>query len=918
MAAKSKYNYIEDNISQNYAPRQYSAPFTTQALPQLNFAQYAFQDPRFALGMLLGNAVGANILNRKQKEADQMLFRQDNPVSMPDNVPLYDTSSTPSLADGKTAAVGNAYTGFGANPSQVSDNFLANLQGVNGRLNYNTDTGAINYQTPTFLPSMYAANNLGNYYPTATDADGNMIGNISFADYLNNQSKAGQGQGLFDFNALQKMAADDAAKAAAKNPQATVAQSMGVLPTANVDVPSKSDSYIPAITGRLGNPINGSLSMSGFNLNSNDPNSKFYTWNLKSGGDVADASPATIPSAQTTVPGMIAPGNVDTRNGLPKVRVTEIDGKHYILPATGADGKALDENQTAYNFYETGNTLGVFDNQKDAKKYAEQINNDAGDKPVPAVHAMEAQPTDEAPIKDVQPIQPVDNQPIKPIDNQPIKEEPAPIQPVEGPIQPVDATTQANTQPTAQANTQAATQTPQANVTITPGQQASVSQPAITQAANQTDTGIFPNDPQKLMDRLFPGETQIDNPHYKELLDQYNKETDPTKKQALMDKLNNTPAYMLRSDNPYYMATKTLYDNEKDANKKKEWQAALDNLPRYNIRPFDQVEQSLETDMSGGHPKHIDAQKNESDFVHWAIQHDMPIDVVNSTLERYRPVWQAEEQQYNDYQTSALYPLYYQAAMNGQYDTAATIAQSMAQYNPQMSAQMLATLPNGLNYYATADAKNRAATAQQYKQANMGLQNKYTLGQIVTRGKIEDNQLDKRLKHDTWKTNVTITEKARENDNNNRTKIITSKYGPNGSSKGGSGGGSGDVKFSEAKGVIELHNKWVNDHKGDDDYQESNSPYYNAYQDAVKTINDHFGEGMLDPDDSQKGYSNAWHNATALLEQNEKMGNKYSMFEMEDIIKQKCGDWANHINQILADGGGKISFATYGLYPDYE
>lgn len=906
MAAKSKYNYIEDNISQNYAPRQYSAPFTTQALPQLNFAQYAFQDPRFALGMLLGNAVGANILNRKQKEADQMLFRQDNPVSMPDNVPLYDTSSTPTLADGKTAAVGNAYSGFGANPAQVSDNFLANLQGVNGRLNYNTDTGAINYQTPTFLPSMYAANNLGNYYPTATDADGNMIGNISFADYLNNQSKAGQGQGLFDFNVLQKMAADDAAKAAAKNPQATVARSMGVLPTANVDVPSKSNSYIPAITGRLGNPINGSLSMSGFNFNGNDPYSKFYSLNLKSGGDVADASPATIPSAQTSVPGMIAPGNVDTSNGLPKVRVTEIDGKHYILPATGADGKTLDENQTAYNFYETGNTFGVFDNQKDAKKYADQINKDAGDKPVPAVHAMEAQPTDEAPIKDVQPIQPVDNQPIKSIDNQPIKAEPAPIQPVEGPIQPVDAT--------AQANAQATTQTPQANVTITPGQQANVPQTTAAQA----DTGIFPNDPQKLMDRLFPGETQIDNPYYKDLLDQYNKETDPVKKQSLMDKLNNTPAYILRSDNPYYMATKTLYDNEKDANKKKEWQAALNNLPRYNIRPFDQVEQSLETDMNGGHPKHIDAQKNESDFVHWAIQHDMPIDVVNSTLERYRPVWQAEEQQYNDYQTSALYPLYYQAAMDGQYDTAATIAQSMAQYNPQLSAQMLATLPNGLNYYATADAKKRAATAQQYKQANMGLQNKYTLGQIVTRGEIEDNQLDKRLKHDTWKTNVTITEKARENDNNNRTKIITSKYGPNGSSKGGSGGGSGDVKFSEAKGVIELHNKWVNDHKGDDDYQESNSPYYNAYQDAVKTINDHFGEGMLDPDDHQKGYSNAWHNATALLEQNEKMGNKYSMFEMEDIIKQKCGDWADHINQILADGGGKISFATYGLHPDYE
>lgn len=797
MATKSKYNYIEDNISQNYAPRQYSAPFTTQALPQLNFAQYAFQDPRFALGMLIGNAVGANILNRKQKEADQQLWRQDNPVSMPDNVPLYDTSSTPTLADGKTAAVGNAYSGFGANPSQVSDNFLANLQGVNGRLNYNTDTGAINYQTPTFLPSMYAANNLGNYYPTATDADGNMIGNISFADYLNNQSKAGQGQGLFDFNALQKMAADDAAKAAAKNPQATVAQSMGVLPTANVDVPSKSDSYIPAITGRLGNPINGSLSMSGFNFNSNDPYSKFYSLNLKSGGDVADASPVTATSAQTTVPGMIAPGNVDTSNGLPKVRVTEIDGKHYILPATGADGKTLDENQTAYNFYETGNTLGVFDNKKDAKKYADQINKDAGDKPVPAVHAMEAQPTDEPPIKDVQPIQPVDNQPIKPVDNQPIKEGPAPIQPVEGPIQPVDATAPTDTQPTAQANTQAATQTPQANVTITPGRQAGAPQ---TTAA-QTDTGIFPNDPQKLMDRLFPGETQIDNPYYKDLLDQYNKETDPAKKQSLMDKLNNTPAYMLRSDNPYYMATKTLYDNEKDANKKKEWQAALNNLPRYNIRPFDQVEQSLETDMNGGHPKHINAQKNESDFVHWAIQHDMPIDVVNSTLERYRPVWQAEEQQYNDYQTSKLYPLYYQAAMNGQYDTAATIAQSMAQYNPQLSAQMLATLPNGLNYYATADAKDRAATAQQYKQANMGLQNKYTLGQIATRGKIEDAQLKERLEHDTWKTNKTIAEQAREADNkNNVTMAVAQMRSAN--------SGSNKISKGDQKIANHVENLW--------------------------------------------------------------------------------------------------------------
>jgi hypothetical protein len=130
--------------------------------------------------------------------------------------------------------------------------------------------------------------------------------------------------------------------------------------------------------------------------------------------------------------------------------------------------------------------------------------------------------------------------------------------------------------------------------------------------------------------------------------------------------------------------------------------------------------------------------------------------------------------------------------MNGQYDTAATIAQSMAQYNPQLSAQMLATLPNGLNYYATADAKERAGTAQQYKQANMGLQNKYTLGQIVTRGKIEDNQLKERLKFDKYKTDKEIAERARESDNNNSVKIALAKSSRSSPSGGGSGSGGGE------------------------------------------------------------------------------------------------------------------------------
>lgn len=820
--ATKKYNYIEDNISQNYAPRQYSAPFTTQALPQLNFAQYAFQDPRFALGMLIGNAVGANILNRKQKEADQMLFRQDNPVSMPDNVPLYDTGSTPTLADGKTAAVGNAYSGFGANPSQVSTDFLSNLQGVNGRLNYNTDTGAVNYQMPTFLPSMYAENNLGKYYPTATDADGNMIGNISFADYLNDQSKAGQGQGLFDFNALQKMAADDAAKAAAKNPRETVAQNMGVLPTANVDVPSKSNSYIPAITGRLGNPINGSLSMSGFNLNSNDPYNKFYTWNLKSGGDVADASPATIPSAQTTVPGMITPGNVDTTSGLPKAKVVTIDDKHYVLPATAPDGTTLNADQTAYNFYETGNTLGVFDSKKAADKYAAKINKGAGDNPTPVgnVHAMTQQPIDTAPIQEQPaPIQPVDNQPIKPVDNQPIKEQPAPIQDTQ-PIQPVNDVQTAQTATPDQTTTTATATAPNGTqVTITADKPAQQNTANTTDNANNMTKGLFPNDPEKLMDTLFPGETQVDNPAYKDLLDQYNKETDPAKKQALMDKLDNTSKYLLRSPNAEYIAAKQLVDAETDPNKKKEMSGYLNNIAPYNMRPLAPTEGSLRTNLNGGAPPHIDAQKNEADFLHWAIQHNVPMDIVNSELEVYRPQWQAQENEYNQYKAGQVAAKYWNAIDNGEYDKAAIYAQDMQQYNPGIASYFLTNTPGGRDFYTTKVKEKAAYDANNYKMQQMGAANKYTLGQIAFRGKIDEHMLKEKQ---TFTHNENVDERnfkrwAKEGDWNNSRAIAA--Y--NAAHKGG-----GDSKR------YNMLKDWVKDyeeqHKGDSDDSWKNDPEYVA------------------------------------------------------------------------------------------
>lgn len=837
-----------DYITASANSWKYTTPYQTQALPQTNFAQYTYQDPQFGLGMLIGNAIMQNIAARKQKEADQQLFRQQNPVSMPDNVPLYNTSTTPTLADGKTAAIGNAYSGFGANPSQVSNDFLANVQSVPGRMNYNADTGAVSYQAPTFLPSMYAANNLGNYYPTATDSEGNLIGDISFADYLNNQSKANQGQGLLDFATLGRMAADDAAKAAAKNPQATVSQSMGVLPTAPVDVPPANKQNIPAINGQLGQPINGNLSF-GKSLIGN-------TWTyrnpyLKNDGSDADALPGTETSAQTTAPGMIAPGNVDTTSGLPKAKVVTIDDKHYVLPATAPDGTTLNADQTAYNFYETGNTLGVFDSKKAADKYAAKINNAAGDNPTPVggVHAMTQQPIDKAPIQDVQPIQPVDNQPIKPVDNQPIKEQPAPIQD-EQPIKPLnDVYTSQTMTPDQTTTTTTATAPNGTQVTITadkPTTQAADNAQKAPNSADNADNmtkGLFPNDPEKLMDTLFPGETQVDNPAYKDLLDQYNKETDPAKKQAIMDKLDNTSKYLLRSPNAEYIAAKQLVDAETDPKKKKEMSGYLNNIAPYNMRPLAPTEGSLRTNLNSGAPPHIDAQKNEADFLHWAIQHNVPMDIVNSELEVYRPQWQAQENEYNQYKAGQVAAKYWNAIDNGEYDKAAIYAQDMQQYNPGIASYFLTNTPGGRDFYTTQVKKDAARDANNYKMQQMSESNKYTLGQIAFRGKIDEHMLKEKQ---TFTHNENVDERnfkkwVKEGDWTNKKEIAAynaSHRGKGGGSSGGSGNGPSKQEVSNAYRFITY---WEKEHKGDsDDSWKSNSDYINAKQVASQSVNPNY------------------------------------------------------------------------------
>ncbi|AXB82592.1 hypothetical protein ACG98G_04760 [Megasphaera hexanoica] len=276
---KKQPDYLTASAMQNYTPS-----YSTQAVPQLQFAQYAWNDPKFALGMLLGNLGGQYLGSKLEKDAAQRQFRRDNPTAIPDNAKLFDTNSIPTNANGNYA-VGTAYNKFNGD-NGVSNDFLTNLQNVQGKLQYDPTTGAATgYQTPAFLPSMQAQNNLYGYYPTAVDGNGNIKDtNFSFSDYLNGQTAPNGGQGLLNFSQLQAMAGGNNA---ADNP---VSQSMGVLPTANVQAPNQSNASIPAITGRLGNPINGSLNMNTSALSL--PWQGKFDYLKKAGDDVAASSPA--------------------------------------------------------------------------------------------------------------------------------------------------------------------------------------------------------------------------------------------------------------------------------------------------------------------------------------------------------------------------------------------------------------------------------------------------------------------------------------------------------------------------------------------------------------------------------------------------------------------------------------------------
>lgn len=703
---------------QNYTPS-----YSTQAVPQLQFAQYAWNDPKFALGMLLGNLGGQYLGSKLEKDAAQRQFRQDNPTAIPDDAKLFDVNSTPTNANGNQA-VGTAYNKFNGD-NGVSNDFLTNLQNVQGKLQYDPATqAATGYQTPAFLPSMQADNNLQDYFSK----------NFNFANYLNGQTAPNGGQGLLNFSQLQAMAGGNNA---ADNP---VSQSMGVLPTANVQAPTQADASIPAITGRLGNPINGSLNMntSALSLPWQGKFDYLKTGDELAGGSSNNAMPVKDSKPMYTIsdsfPGMIKAGNIDIAHrptlklpdgDIATVRSINVDiddnGTQALIPTVGPNGENWTDQQAIEHYQKTGENLGIFKDRASAENYAEKL------------HEQQDKMYVDTPKQSQQgPIQPTDNQPIK--DEQPIKA-------VEGPIR--------DEQP-------------------------------IKEQSDQTE--------QKQPE-------MVDNPQYVALRTLMNKEKDPKKKAAMAAELNNIPA------------------------KVENWSWGPSN--------------EIDTSYIDNTPEPFSAADRENEFVRSELMRGTPASVINAVVSLARPQWQAKEQAYNRYQESQLYPSYYTAAALGNYPVAAQIAQGMEQYNPQLSAAMIAGLPTGLNFYSTQVAKEKAAQAQQYKQKNMQVQHGYDIDRDNnnSRNRITQSRIDWKLKqiYTSWEMaekrkydNAKLSEKIAmlQNAGMSYNDAVRAAYGAGvtGGRRGTTGGSGGEkISDSDKKAMNEVGHLYQRAMKLNDD-----------------------------------------------------------------------------------------------------
>ena len=342
--------------------------------------QYAYKDPQFALGNLIGSYLANRYLGN--------------------------------ILGGENTGSGN-----GA-PTPVNDADFQNTLNASAGNKFSLDAnGNAEYNTPAFLPATYS--------DAAVTVGG--VAGTSFKDYLDNVNQTNSG-GLLNYQQLAQQAGiTPQAQAVAQTGQAM----SGLLPT-STSAPAATGS-IPAIDGSLGLKT-GNVS---FNIGGGtSPFSNGWTYNnpylKKDRGDIAGqgaVSPenGSEDSAVYTIdekfPGMVKEGNIDLASR-PVVHLPDgsiatvrsigvnIDGKEYLLPTVSQDGRLLSNDEAVDEFKRTGKYLGIFDSPEASDRYAEALHNQQ-DK------MYTRRPENEADTS--QPIQPIDTNPIKPANEYPIQ-----------------------------------------------------------------------------------------------------------------------------------------------------------------------------------------------------------------------------------------------------------------------------------------------------------------------------------------------------------------------------------------------------------------------------------------------------------------------------------------------------------------
>lgn len=336
------------------------------ALPTNQYVQMAYNDPKFALG----NLIGTYLLNRYVGNVDNGEANDMQPKLTTDSGVLPDYQSTL-----------NTYAGH---RFQIDEN------------------GNAAYHAPTLAP--------------AITVDNPIQANQDFKDYYNSyNNKNVDGSGLLDMTQLAQLAG--VAPATPTPTDATVAPQAGAVN------PSPLNGGNFAIDGDLGKyATTNPQSLTGGTW-------KYHgQFSPKNYGDIAGAavSPTTTnaPKNMYTLngdfPGMIQTGNIDIANRptvkLPDGRIAtvrsasfNIDGKEVLLPTVSKDGKLWTDQEAVDNYRKTGENLGVFNSPEAADRYAQALHEQQDE--------MYVRPN-EPPIKDETPIKD---------EGQPIKEEPQPI-----------------------------------------------------------------------------------------------------------------------------------------------------------------------------------------------------------------------------------------------------------------------------------------------------------------------------------------------------------------------------------------------------------------------------------------------------------------------------------------------------------